>query len=196
MSVGGDARGPRRWVGLGFETAGLAGGLLWVAVSVADPKAEVARNRIWTLALLGMSLGVFGLFHRMSASLGRVTRAALLAAAVGLGLMTAASFVEYWVLFGLPHEGAGWGPMARGIAWMTFLIGTLTLVASSIVAGSGMLLVRTKPIALGLLLALLVPVTVALAFVGPGAAALPIAALSSFSFVKGRHAARGRGTEI
>ena len=74
---------------------------------------------------------------------------------------------------------------------MTFLAGTVTLFVSSIVAGSGMLLAGTKPRAAGLLLALLLPLTVALTFVGPGAAALPIAGLSSFGFVNGRHAARG-----
>jgi hypothetical protein len=194
MSVGRAVRGSPRWVGLGLEAAGLGGGLLWVAVSVVNPEAEVARNRIWTLALLGMSLGVLGLFRQLSADLGRVTRLALLAAAVGLGLMTLASFVEYSVLFGVPHQGAGWGPIARGIAWMTFLVGTLTLMAASIVAGSGMLLTGTKPRTPGLLLAMLLPLTVALAFVGPGAAAVPIAGLSSFGFVNGRYVGRGPAT--
>ena len=60
----------------------------------------------WTLALLGMALGVLGLFNQLGAAFGRVTRPALLVAAVGLGLMTLSSFVEYWVLFGLPHKGA------------------------------------------------------------------------------------------
>jgi hypothetical protein len=62
---------------------------------------------------------------------------------------------------------------------MTFLLGALLLLGSSIATGTSMLATHVTPTWLGLLFVLLFPLTIAFAFVGAAGAALPIASLSS-----------------
>jgi hypothetical protein len=52
----------------------------------------------------------------------------------GLGLMTLGTFVEYWILFPLPHRG-GSGSCVRGLSWMTVLLGALVLSVFTVAAG-------------------------------------------------------------
>lgn len=162
-----------------MDAAGFVGGVLWVGVAVASPEAEVARNRVWTVALVGMLLGVLGLWFAMRPLLSRIARIAFALAAGGLGIMAVGSFVEYWLLFQLPHEGGTAGSMARGLAFMTFLVGVLVLLVASTTAGTMMLLAKVVPRSPAMLMTLLVPLTVGLALVTPALASLPIAALSS-----------------
>lgn len=99
-------------------------------------------------------------------------------AVVGLGLMTFANLVEYWGLSRFPHQG-GAGATARGLAWMTFLLGVLLLVLGALFAGVSMLRTPSAPRRLAVLCLLLVPATIAGALLSPGLAAVPLACLAS-----------------
>jgi hypothetical protein len=163
--------------------AGLTGGALWIGVWTLWPEDEILRNRIASVALLGMTAGFYGLYARVRPALPRVGAVALRIMLAGLLLMTLGNAVEYWLLFGLPHQGGGLGSLARGLAWITFLLGALLLFTASIGAGSSMLRERVSPAWLGLLVLLLLPLTVAFAFVHAGLAALPLAALCAVGLV-------------
>ena len=163
---------------LALGLAGLFGGALWTGLAFFPPEGEVVRNRLWTPALLGMCLGVLGLSLVWRSTLGRVGRVALSAAVVGLGLMTLGNLVEYWALSGFPHEG-GAGAMARGLAWMTLLLGVLVLAIGSLVAGVSMFRTSSGSHRLAILCVLLVPATIVGAIAHPGVAALPLAFLAS-----------------
>lgn len=172
-----------------MDAAGVVGGVMWIAVSVVSPEAEVARNRVWTVSLVGMLLGVLGLWFAMRPLLSPFARRAFALVVCGLGIMAVGSFVEYWLLFRLPHEGGGAGSVARGLAFMTFLVGVLILFVASTTAGTVMLRAKVVPKSPAILMALLLPLTVALALVRPALASLPIAALSCL----GALALRGDG---
>ena len=165
-------------VRLGLGLAGLFGGALWTGLALFPPEGEVVRNRLWTLALLGMCLGVLGLSLAWRSTVGRVGRVALSAAVVGLGLMTLGNLVEYWMLSSFPHEG-GAGAIARGLAWMTFLLGVLLLAIGSLVAGVSMFRTSSASHRLATLCVLVVPATMVGAVAHPGVAALPLALLAS-----------------
>ena len=147
-----------------------------------QPEAEVLRNRIWTVALVGMTLGMVGLLVVLRPTLGRGARLSLTGFDTGLGLMAIGSFVEYWILFRLPHEG-GPGAAARGLAWMTFLVGVLLLLVFSVSTGIALLRTSRVPPWVGVLFLLLVPATALLGYVHRVGAALPIACLSSAALV-------------
>ena len=165
-------------VRLGLGLAGLFGGALWTGLALFPPEGEVVRNRLWTPALLGMCLGVLGLSLVWRSTMSPVGRVALSAAVVGLGLMTLGNLVEYWALSGFPHEG-GAGAIARGLAWMTFLLGVLLLAIGSLAAGVSMFRTFSASHRLATLCVLLVPATIVGAVVHPGVAALPLALLAS-----------------
>jgi hypothetical protein len=164
----------RQWFGI----AGLVGGVGWTLLAFFPPEDEVVRNRLWTPALLGMLLGVIGLFLSLRPTLTRAGEVALKAVVLGLGLMTLGNLVEYWTLAGQPHQG-GFGGVARGVAWMTFLLGGLLVALGSVVVGASALRTQGSPAWLDLLFVLFVPLTVAFAFVNPGLAAVPLACLAS-----------------
>ena len=172
------ARRSKGLVQLVAGVAGFVGGVIWVAVSFASPEGEDLRNRIWTVALLGMCLGVFGLYTTLRAVFGRVARLAMVVMVTGLTLMTFGSFVEYWILFRSPHQG-GPGAFARGLAFMTFLLGALLTFAPSPVAGIAMLCRSGIRRFVALSFLLLLPLTIAFALVNKGLASLPIATLST-----------------
>jgi hypothetical protein len=111
-------------------------------------------------------------------ALGRVGRAALATAVLGVGLMTLGNLVEYWALSSFSHE-RGMGGVARGMAWMTFLLGVLLLAIGALVAGLSTLRSSTGSHTLASLCVLLVPATIAAALAHPGLAALPLASLAS-----------------
>jgi len=106
--------------------SGIGAGVLWTLLAVFPPEDEVVRNRLWTPALLGMLLGVTGLVLGLRPALSRSGDLASKAVVVGLALMTLGNLAEYWTLAGQPHQG-GFGGVARGVAWMTFLLGVLLL---------------------------------------------------------------------
>jgi hypothetical protein len=163
--------------------AGLLGGAVWIGLWAAWPEDEILRNRVASAALLGMTLGFLGVRRLLRPSLPWIGAFALRTMLGGLLLMFLGNAVEYWLLFGLPHQGGGLGSLARGIAWMTFLFGALLLFAASIGAGLTLPRRRAAPTWLGLLFALLLPLTVGLAFVHPGLAATPLAALCAVGLV-------------
>lgn len=164
----------RIWLG----RAGLCGGVLWTALAFFPPEGEVVRNRLWTPALLGIWLGVLGVWLAWRSALRLVGDRALGTAVVGLGLMTFGNLVEYWGLSSFPHQG-GPGAMARGLTWMTFLLGVLLLVVGTLFAGVSMLRTPSAPRLLAGLCLLLVPATIVGALLSPGLAALPLACLAS-----------------
>jgi len=166
----------------GLSLCGVAGGILWIAVVFFDPAEEILRNRIWSVALMGMFLGSCALTARLWPTLTKGARIALAGFNVGLGLMTLGSAVEYWLLFRLPHQG-GPGATARGIAFMTFLLGVLVMVMFATVAGIALQGGRAVPRWLGLMFLLLLPATVAFAFIHRVGAAVPIACLCSVAVV-------------
>ena len=169
----------------GLGLAGVVGGVIWIVVILVNPEGEgneVLRNRIWTLAFLGMLLGVFGLLSRLRPTLGKAASVALTGFIVGLGLMTLGTFVEYWILFRLPHQG-GVGGIARGLSWMTVLLGAVFLCGFSVATGVLLLRSCVMPRWLGLMFLLFLPVTVMLALIHRVGAALPIASLSSVGFL-------------
>ena len=165
-------------VRLGLGLAGLFGGALWTVLAFFPPEGEVVRNRLWTLALLGMCLGVLGLSLAWRSTMGPVGRVALSAAVVGLGLMTVGNLVEYWALSSFPHQG-GVGAMARGLAWMTFLLGVVLLAIGSLVAGVSTFRTSSGSRRLATLCVLLVPATIVGAVASQEVAALPLALLAS-----------------
>lgn len=162
------------WLG----RAGVCGGLLWATLAFFPPEDEVTRNRLWTPALLGIWLGALGVWLAWRPALRLVGDRALGTAVVGLGLMTLGNLVEYWGLSRFPHEG-GPGAMARGIAWMTFLLGVLLLVLGTLCAGVSMLRTPAAPRLVAGLCMALVPATIVGALLNPGFAALPLACLGS-----------------
>ncbi len=161
--------------------AGVVGGFVWIVVIFVNregEESEVSRNRILALAFLGMLLGMWGLLSSLRPTLGKAARVSLTGFIVGLGLMTLGTFVEYWILFRLPHQG-GNGSFARGLSWMTVLLGALFVCGFSVATGVFWLRSRVKPRWLGLMFLLFLPVTVMLALIHRVGAALPIAFLSS-----------------
>jgi hypothetical protein len=171
----------------GLSLCGVAGGILWITVVFFDPDDEILRNRLWSVALIGMFLGGCALTARLWPTLTKAARIAIAGFDVGLGLMTLGSAVEYWLLFRLPHQG-GPGATARGVAWMTFLLGVLVMVVFATLAGIALLRDRSVPRWLGLLFLLLLPTTAGLAFVHRVGAAVPIACLCSVGIVLDRPA--------
>jgi len=74
---------------------------------------------------------------------------------------------------------------------MTFLLGVLLVALGSVVVGVSALRTQGSPRWLGLLFVLLVPLTVAFAFVNPGLAAVPMACLAGAGPLLARSDARG-----
>jgi hypothetical protein len=131
----------RRWLGL----ATLLGGLGCMATFLLPPRwgppgtaAYVVYqnwNRLTGLALLVMGLGGLGLFLNLRPRLGRLARAGALTLLAGAGLTLLGSVAEFWVFKDVPYAGSGGGVNARGLAWMTFLVGGLVLLLGGAVTG-------------------------------------------------------------
>ena len=137
----------------GLALAGLVGGLSWISLAffppVGGPRGseaydyEVLWSRLLVPTLLGMLLGQIGLFIRLRMAFSMAGRIGFVVMLAGLALMALANFVEYWLLSDLSHDGPEGIP--RGIAWMTFLLGTLILLVASAVVGVAMLRKSVAP---------------------------------------------------
>jgi hypothetical protein len=87
------------------------------------------------------------------------------------------------------HEG-GFGGIARGLSWMTVLLGAALLASFSVATGIFCVRSPAVPRWLGFMFLLFLPSTVALAFIHRVGAALPIACLSSVGFLLCRYGPR------
>jgi hypothetical protein len=162
-----------------FASAGLLGGLLWIGLAFFPPVGlnatranEIAWNRLWTPALLGLLLGFVGLFRIWLPVRPRLLAAASVALQAGLALMLLGSFTEYWLLSRLPHTGPG--SAARSLAWMSVLLGWLIALLAATVVGLSAYRSRALPRPLSLLLMSLVPLTLAIAFISINWAGTPL----------------------
>jgi len=141
----------RRWLGL----TTLLGGLGWLATFLLPPRwgppgtaAYVVYqnwNRLTGLAILVMGLGGLGLFLNLRPRLSRLARAGALILLAGAGLMLLGSVAEFWVFTDLPYSGSGDGVNARGLAWMSFLLGVLVLFIGGAVTGLAALRHVSRP---------------------------------------------------
>ena len=160
--------------------AGLLGGLFWIVLGFFPPaetrEYEVLWNRLWTPALFGMLLGIVGLFLTMHSSLTRTAKGGFIAWLAGFALMIIGNVAEYWVLSDLPHEGPD--GFIRGIAWMTFLFGTLVMQLASAIVGFNWLKSGRGPSWLSVLFLLLFPFTIGIGFVSMHWAGTPTGILS------------------
>ena len=150
-----------------LAVAGLLGGLFWIALVFFPPaetrECEVFMNRLWTPALLGMLLGIVGLFLTMRPSLTRTAKGGFIAWLAGFALMIIGNFAEYWLFSDLPHEGPD--GFIRGIAWMTFLFGALVMQLAAAVVGFNWLKSGRSPRWPSVLFLSLFPVTIGIGFV-------------------------------
>jgi hypothetical protein len=108
-------------------------------------------------------------------------RGGLLIVVVGLLAMALGNVAEYWLFVDQPHGAMN----ARAFSWIGLLLGALLASLGALVAGMAMLKVRSYPLWLGVVLALLLPVTivaaalsVSLLFVPLGVAAIAVGAES------------------
>ena len=159
--------------------AAILGGIFWIALAFFPlvgmreaAEDEVFWSRLWTPALLGMLLGFLGLYLTQRATFNRTARGGCVALLAGFTLMVSGNAVEYWILNDLPHQGPD--GYIRGIAWMTFLVGTLVmLVATALVGFNGLKSDRIPRWLSGIFL-LLFPSTIAIGFVSLHWAGVPL----------------------
>lgn len=159
--------------------AGILGGTFWIALAfvpwlrVTETRAgEVFWNRLWTPALLGMLLGYLGLMLAQRSTFTRIALAGFIVLLVGFALMVLANSVEYWMLSDLPHQGPD--GFFRGIAWMTFLVGTLVMQLASAIVGFNWLKSHQSPRWLSVPFLLLLPTTIAIGYVSLHWAGIPL----------------------
>ncbi len=162
-----------------LATAGLLGGLLWIALAFVAPidaretrEYEVMWNRCWTPALLGLLAGFGGQFLRVSPLLTRTAKNGFITLLVGLALMLIGNFAEYWVLSDLPHEGPD--GFIRGLAWMTVLLGLLVMQVASAIVGYFGLKSSHFPKWQNVMFLLLLPITIAIGFISLNWAGTPM----------------------
>lgn len=120
---------------------GILGGLLWLGLPFWPPdcvpvvaSSEVFCNRLWTPALGAMLIGAVVL-QRRQVRQTREPLKGLRLLAIAFSLMALGNGLEYWVAFGLPHQG-GIGAVVRGVLWMSVLAGWLIALIASAVAGA------------------------------------------------------------
>ncbi|MEO7664786.1 MAG: hypothetical protein ABIV26_06630 [Candidatus Limnocylindrales bacterium] len=161
---------------------GILGGLLWLGLPFWPPdcvpvvaSSEVFCNRLWTPALGAMLIGAVVLQRRQG---GQVLEAlkGLRLLVIAFALMTLGNGLEYWVAFGLPHQG-GIGGVVRGVLWMSVIAGWLIALIASAVAGAVAARRRHGRRWPAALLIVPLPLTVMLGAVSAGYAPLAIGAL-------------------
>jgi hypothetical protein len=180
---------------------GVLGGVFWAALAFYPPEcapvteaSEVLCNRLWTPGLLGMGLGLAGLFSAARPSLTRASRASFIALVAGLALMSLGNFVEYWLLSDLPHEGPE--GFLRGLAWMTVLSGFLVVLIATAVVGGLALKLTFLPNWLGGLFVLLAPATLAAGYGGLQWAGLPLGVVCAAAGLAGLLKLSSRQTSL
>jgi len=170
-----------------FAIAGILGGLGWIVISIFPPEwgppgtrsyeYYQAWNRLWTPALLLMTLGFLSFFISLRPTLNRWSRGGLIALLVGFGMMMIGNVAEFWIFTSVPYSNGG-GPNVRDLAWETFLLGMLVMLIGGTVAGLALFRTGLVPKWLAGLLALLLPLTIGLAAINMGWTGIPIGSLA------------------
>lgn len=163
-------------------TLSVLGGWLWISLPFFPPACvpvtEITEgfcNRLWTPALAGMFIGAVGLFELLKPLSTKALRLGLNGIQVGYGLMVIGNFAEYWIFFGLPHEGPnGW---LRGLLWMSVLLGWLIALLGSVIAGISLFRSPCNQKWQSLLFLLPLPLTIVLRIPGPSWAGIPLGLL-------------------
>jgi hypothetical protein len=159
-------------------------GILWVGLSFypaeCAPPTEVTEdfcNRLIAPPLLGMLAGFAALFADLRTSLTRTGAAGLLTLLAGMILMIAGNVVEYWFLTDLPHEGPdGW---ARGVAFMTVLLGLALVLLASTAFGIATLRAGRAPRIVAAAFVVLLPLSIVTGMLQASLFALPLGILSA-----------------
>ncbi len=153
--------------------AGVLGGLFWIAIGLFPPdwgppgtrayEGYQLWNRLWTPTLLLMALGFAGLFLALRPSLTRWARGGLVAALIGLALMAAGNFAEFWIFTTESYAGVG-----RNASWMMFLLGTLVMLIGATITGLALSRTNLIPKWLAVLLALMLPLVIGIGAINMG----------------------------
>lgn len=137
-------------------TAAILGGLTWLLLV---PAAELHRrdllsydgyNRLLAIPLLFFLMTLLAAPKALTLA-GRLERAGLIAAAVGVGLLLAGNVVEFYgvLLQEKPNAYAATGEtdhwVGSDIGWIIFGIGMLTLLVGGLTAAAGMQRHRVRP---------------------------------------------------
>jgi hypothetical protein len=162
---------------------GIIGGLSWISLAFVPQEcvpvtetSEVFCNRLWTPPLAAMLVGAVGLFLLLRPAVSAATKSGLLAMSIGFAMMAGGNGGEYWLAYGLPHQG-GSGALLRSLLWMTVLVGWLTALIASIVTGIGLHNAanghgRLRWLSLAFVFPL--PLTFAFAALGPSLVGIPV----------------------
>lgn len=161
---------------------GVLGGLLWISLPFFPPACvpvteltEDFCNRLWTPALAGMFIGSFAIFNLLKPIFTRALKLGLNGIRGGYGLMVIGNFAEYWVFFGMPHEGPnGW---LRGLLWMCVLLGWLFVLLGSIIAGVSLFRSPIPQKWQSWVFVLPLPLTFIFGFLGPSWVGIPLGLL-------------------
>jgi hypothetical protein len=174
---------------------GIVGGALWISLAFFPPACvpvtaanEVFCNRLWTPALAAMCVGFGGLLLSVRPSATRGVRWSLSALVIGSAAMVGGNFGEYWLAYALPHQGPD--GFVRGLLWMSVLVGLLTVLVASAVAG--VLMSRSMPGLRwpSLLFVLPLSSTILVALVSPSWIGTPLGMLGILAGVFGLTAGR------
>lgn len=158
---------------------GIVGGVAWLSLAWIPAEcapvtgaSEVFCNRLWTPALLAMSVASLAWLRTLWVRIGRLGRLGLGIVTIGFWLMVVGNGGEYWLAYQLPHQGPnGW---VRSVLWMAALAGWLAVIVGSTVLGAAALRGKFAPAWAGAILGLVTPLTVALGYAGYPAATLGV----------------------
>lgn len=152
---------------------GILGGLSWITLGLFPPdwgppgtrayQGYQLWNRLWTPALLLMTLGFLSHFLSRRTSLTRGAYYGLAATLIGFSMMMMGNFAEFWIFTIESYSGLG-----RNASWMTFLLGLLIVLIGSTVAGLALFRTNLVPKWLAVLLVLILPLTIGIGAVNMG----------------------------
>ena len=112
----------------------------WGPPGIAEYRGYEALNRRVAVPALALLVGLLALRHRQPRDIRASRTFATRLAAIGAGLALAGNVGEFWLF-----TSAAYGDGLRNLAWTTFGLGVMTLLASAVVAVVGMLRDRIGP---------------------------------------------------
>ena len=150
---------------------GILGGLFWLALNTVlspdwGPPGSSSYlgyetiSRLWAPAFAGMLCSFVGLNGRYRLGAGRLSRFAYRLTVVGLVVMILGNVAEFWLFTELPYGAMN----ARSLAWISVLLGWLTLLIGVCLLALAGLQRRLWPAWSGILLALALPASLVLIF--------------------------------